>query len=91
MSVPRDAIQTILSNGLHAPSAGFSQGWGFLVLDDPSDVARFRDAATPDEDKEDWFAATFEARPPRAPARNLDEPPSIGSWSAVAGTTVAPS
>lgn len=31
----------ILSNALHAPSAGFSQGWAFLVLEDPADRARF--------------------------------------------------
>jgi nitroreductase len=32
-----------------------------LVLDNPEDVAGFREAATPREDPHEWFAATFEA------------------------------
>ena len=40
-------IDRIVGNGLRAPSAGFSQGWGFLVLDNPADLARFRDAVRP--------------------------------------------
>lgn len=59
--VPKQTVERIVTNALHAPSAGFSQGFGFLVLDTPEDVARFRDAATPAEEKEDWFAATFDA------------------------------
>ena len=39
--VDRAVLDRILENALHAPSAGFSQGWAFLVLDDPDDVARF--------------------------------------------------
>jgi nitroreductase len=31
----------ILANALHAPSAGFSQGWAFLALDDPADRQLF--------------------------------------------------
>src|SRR5580704_17202672 len=45
--VPAEVVDRIVRNGLRAPSAGFSQGWGFLVLDTPSDVARFRDAVRP--------------------------------------------
>jgi len=44
--VPAEVSDRIVGNGLRAPSAGFSQGWGFLVLDTPADVARFRDAAS---------------------------------------------
>ncbi|MDQ3307345.1 MAG: nitroreductase family protein, partial [Actinomycetota bacterium] len=29
-------VERILDNALHAPSAGFSQGWGFLLLDTPT-------------------------------------------------------
>ena len=32
-------VDRALRNATHAPSAGFSQGWGFLVLDTPDDVA----------------------------------------------------
>ena len=51
----------IVRNGLRALSAGFSQGWGFLVLDNPADVARFREAVRPDDHPEDWFAADAHA------------------------------
>lgn len=41
------AVERMLDAARSAPSAGFSQGWGFLVLDTPADVARFWDATTP--------------------------------------------
>jgi len=59
--VPPDVIDRMVRNGLRAPSAGFSQGWGFLVLDAPADVARFRDAVRPAENAEHWFAANVQA------------------------------
>src|SRR6266702_3188084 len=59
--VPEEVIDRIVRNGLRAPSAGFSQGWGFLVLDNAGDVARFRDAVRPESDPENWFAANVEA------------------------------
>lgn len=59
--VPPEIVQRIVRNGLRAPSAGFSQGWGFLVLDTPADIARFRDAVRPEEDAENWFAANVQA------------------------------
>jgi nitroreductase len=45
--VPVDVRERILAHALRAPSAGFSQGWGFLVLEEPADRARFWQAATP--------------------------------------------
>ncbi len=45
--VDRAAVDRMLANAVRAPSAGFSQGWAFLVLDTPDDVARFWRAATP--------------------------------------------
>ena len=39
--VPREVVDRVLSNAIRAPSAGFSQGWAFLVLDRPEDVERF--------------------------------------------------
>jgi nitroreductase len=59
--VPAELIDRIVGNGLRAPSAGFSQGWGFLVLDNPADVARFRDAVRPEDHPENWFAANVDA------------------------------
>ena len=40
-------VDRMLAHAQHAPSAGFSQGWAFLVLDAPDDVRRFWDATTP--------------------------------------------
>ena len=48
-------VERMLANALHAPSAGFSQGWAFLVLDTADGIARFWSAATPDDDgTDDW-------------------------------------
>jgi nitroreductase len=40
-------VERMLANALRAPSAGFSQGWAFLLLDSSEDVARFWAATTP--------------------------------------------
>lgn len=48
--VPAEVRERILEHALHAPSAGFSQGWGFLVLEEPADRDRFWAAATPRTD-----------------------------------------
>ena len=42
-----EQLDRILENALHAPSAGFSQGWAFVVLDTRHDIDRFW-AATSD-------------------------------------------
>ena len=70
--VPPDVVERIVANGLRAPSAGFSQGWGFLVLDAPEDLDRFRKAATPQEQAENWFAVTFDAPLLIIPCANKD-------------------
>jgi nitroreductase len=59
--VPAEITERIIRNGLRAPSAGFSQGWAFLVLDTRAEVARFRDAVRPDTEPENWFAANVQA------------------------------
>jgi nitroreductase len=45
--VDTTVVERILANAMHAPSAGFTQGWAFLLLDTPEDVARFWEACTP--------------------------------------------
>jgi nitroreductase len=45
--VPAAARERILEHAIRAPSAGFSQGWAFLVLEDVVDRDRFWLAATP--------------------------------------------
>jgi nitroreductase len=39
--VDPSVLDRILDHAVRAPSAGFSQGWAFLVLDTPGDVARY--------------------------------------------------
>jgi nitroreductase len=70
--VPPEVVDALMENAVRAPSAGFSQGWGFLVLDRPEDVAGFRDAATPPEGAEGWFAASFDAPVVIVPCANKD-------------------
>ncbi|UUZ61395.1 nitroreductase family protein [Nocardioides sp. B-3] len=43
-------VDRLLSNAVRAPNAGFTQGWAFLVLDTPADVARFWASTSPDPD-----------------------------------------
>lgn len=69
--VPPDVIDRLVHAAVRAPSAGFTQGWGFLVLDTPEDVARFRRAVTPD-DPENWFAAQVRAPLIIVPHSNKD-------------------
>jgi nitroreductase len=46
--VPAEVVDRLLDYAIHAPSAGFSQGWAFLVLEDAADRARFWAASTPE-------------------------------------------
>src|ERR1700737_902924 len=48
-ALPREVVERILTNAQRAPSAGFSQGWAFLVLDRDADTRRYWDAVGPDE------------------------------------------
>ncbi|MFI2365589.1 nitroreductase family protein [Promicromonospora sp. NPDC019610] len=47
--VPAQAVDRITRNAVRAPSAGFSQGWAFVVLEAPEDRDRFWAASTPDD------------------------------------------
>ncbi|WP_433052870.1 nitroreductase family protein [Dactylosporangium sp. CS-033363] len=47
--VPAEAVERLLEYATHAPSAGFSQGWEFLLLDTRADVERFWTATAPAE------------------------------------------
>jgi nitroreductase len=46
------AVERVLANALRAPSAGFTQGWAFLLLDTADDVERFWSVCTPPEARE---------------------------------------
>jgi nitroreductase len=45
-------VDLALRNATRAPSAGFSQGWSFLVLDTPEDVTRYWDVFVGDDEWE---------------------------------------
>ncbi|MGN9811043.1 nitroreductase family protein [Micromonospora sp. BQ11] len=55
--VPPDVVDRLLDHAIRAPSAGFAQGWGFLVLESPEDRERFWSVATPvGGGRERWLA-----------------------------------
>ena len=55
-------IDLALANAVRAPSAGFSQGWAFLVLDTADDVRRFWAATVDDlEGADRWLAGMLKA------------------------------
>ena len=47
--VPPEIVDKIIKHALRAPSAGFSQGWGFLVLTSQPDRDLFWSSATDDD------------------------------------------
>jgi nitroreductase len=53
--VPAELIDKIVQHGLRAPSAGFSQGWSFLVLSDPADRALFWSSLSKDGTADGWL------------------------------------
>ena len=60
--IPRDVVDRILANAQRAPSAGFSQGWAFLVLEGPEQTARYWDALWPQERRAEFgWADMFKA------------------------------
>jgi nitroreductase len=62
--VDPELVDRALRNATHAPSAGFSQGWGFLVLDTPDDVRRWWQVTTDPADladPDDWLTGMMRA------------------------------
>jgi nitroreductase len=53
--VSRETIDGLLELAIHAPSAGFSQGWHFLVLDAPADRDRFWAACDEGDPADSWL------------------------------------
>jgi nitroreductase len=45
--VPADVVTRMLEHAIRAPSAGFSQGWSFLILESQPDRDRFWGSAAP--------------------------------------------
>jgi nitroreductase len=52
--IPHDVVERIVANAQKAPSAGFSQGWGFLVLEGRDEATRYWDALWPEDRRQHW-------------------------------------
>jgi nitroreductase len=63
--VPEAVLRACLDNAVRAPSAGFSQGWDFVVLSARDDVERF------------WGATTDPGSPPDAWLTGLSSAPAL--------------
>jgi len=59
--VPPDVRDRLLDNALHAPSAGFSQGWGFLVLESAVDRQLFWTVTTEAGEADSWLTGMIAA------------------------------
>ncbi|MDQ1537152.1 MAG: hypothetical protein QOE58_1545 [Actinomycetota bacterium] len=60
--VPAEVIGTALSNAIRAPSAGFSQGWDFVVLTSAQERQAYWSASTdPDDEPNEWLAGMMSA------------------------------
>lgn len=60
--VPHEALSRIASLAVRAPSAGFSQGWDFVVLRDPGDRSAYWSATTdPDSPADAWLRGVSSA------------------------------
>ncbi|MEP6817098.1 MAG: nitroreductase family protein [Marmoricola sp.] len=54
-------IERALANAVRAPSAGFSQGWAFLLLDTPDDVRRYWEVTADGDAPGDWLTGMMRA------------------------------
>lgn len=52
--VPPELVDKIIRHGLRAPSAGFAQGWSFLVLTEPADRDLYWAVTTGGEAESAW-------------------------------------
>jgi nitroreductase len=53
--VPHDVRERLFEHAIRAPSAGFSQGWAFLVLETPEERDRFWRATTDEGTPDGWL------------------------------------
>ena len=53
--VPAEVVDRLLGYAVHAPSAGFSQGWEFLLLDDAESRDRFWAVTTTPGEVDGWL------------------------------------
>src|SRR3954470_24734439 len=53
--VPAEVRERLLGHAIRAPSAGFSQGWAFLVLESAEERGRFWAATRPGGEADPWL------------------------------------
>jgi len=61
--VPREVLTACLDNAVRAPSAGFSQGWDFVVLTGADERRRFWEATTDEDSPSDRWLQGIRAAP----------------------------
>src|SRR5664279_968748 len=61
--VPAEVIDTALGNAIRAPSAGYSQGWDFVVLTEPEQRQAYWSATTDFQDEPDSWLAGIQSAP----------------------------
>jgi nitroreductase len=54
--VPAAVVERLLEHAIRAPSAGFSQGWAFLVLESADDRGLFWSVTTSEDAPDGWLA-----------------------------------
>lgn len=60
-AVPLQVVRQCLANATRAPSAGFSQGWDFLVLSDAAERARFWTVTSGGGPADRWLSGVMDA------------------------------
>jgi nitroreductase len=61
--VPPEIVDKLIAHALRAPSAGFSQGWGFLVLQKQEDRDAYWAATGLDDEEPDSWGARLRTAP----------------------------
>jgi nitroreductase len=61
--VPAEIVDKLIAHALRAPSAGFSQGWGFLVLQKQEDRDAYWAATGLDDEEPDSWGARLRTAP----------------------------
>lgn len=68
-----EVVSLLVANATRAPSAGFSQGWDFLVLDQPESVHTFWSVTSADPEQPDaWLRGMMTAPVVIIPCSNKD-------------------
>jgi nitroreductase len=62
-AVPRSVLDDLLSLAVCAPSAGYSQGWSFLILDDITSCQAFWSATTDETEEPDAWLMRMQNAP----------------------------